>query len=127
MNPLRHIKPAVRQVAAYTLAARSAAVKINQNENPYDLPESVKRRVLEGALSRPWSRYPEFDPRALLAKLAAFAGWKADGILAGNGSNAGIRASGFGQDGHADPCHRVDASGRRRALTHLRRNLPLGD
>jgi histidinol-phosphate aminotransferase len=92
VNPLRHIKPAVRQVAAYTLAARSAAVKINQNENPYDLPESVKRRVLEGALSRPWSRYPEFDPRALLAKLAAFAGWRADGILAGNGSNELILA-----------------------------------
>jgi histidinol-phosphate aminotransferase len=92
VNPLRHIKPAVRQVAAYTLAARSAAVKINQNENPYDLPESLKRRVLEGALSRPWSRYPEFDPRALLAKLATFAGWRADGILAGNGSNELIEA-----------------------------------
>ena len=47
----------------------------------------MKRRVLEGALSRPWSRYPEFDPKALLAKLAAFAGWRAEGILAGNGSN----------------------------------------
>lgn len=91
-DPLRHIKPAVRTVSAYTLAARTAPVKINQNENPYDLPEAVKRRVLDQALTRPWSRYPEFDPRELLEALAGFAGWRADGILAGNGSNELIEA-----------------------------------
>ena len=73
MNPLRHVKPAVRQIAAYTLAARRAPVKVNQNENPYDLPLEVKQRVLDAALSRPWSRYPDFDPRELLERLAAFA------------------------------------------------------
>ena len=92
MNPLRHVKPAVRQIAAYTLAARRAPVKVNQNENPYDLPEAVKRRVLDAALTRPWSRYPDFDPRELLERLAAFAGWRADGVLAGNGSNELIEA-----------------------------------
>jgi histidinol-phosphate aminotransferase len=92
MNPLRHVKPSVRALAAYTLAQREAPVKINQNENPWDLPESVKRRVLEGALARPWSRYPEFDPKELLENLARFSGWRADGILAGNGSNEAIEA-----------------------------------
>jgi histidinol-phosphate aminotransferase len=89
---LRHVKPAVRSLGAYALAARRAVVKINQNENPYDLPEGVKRRVLEQALARPWSRYPDFDPRELLEKLAEFAGWRADGVLAGNGSNELIEA-----------------------------------
>ncbi len=92
MNPLRHVKPSVRALAAYTLAQREAPIKINQNENPWDLPESVKRRVLEGALARPWSRYPEFDPKELLDNLARFSGWRADGILAGNGSNEAIEA-----------------------------------
>ena len=92
MNPLRHVKPAVRQIGAYTLAARRAPIKVNQNENPYDLPESIKKRVLEAALARPWSRYPDFDPRELLERLAAFAGWRADGVLAGNGSNELIEA-----------------------------------
>ena len=92
MQPLRHVKPSVRSIAAYTLAARDAAVKINQNENPYDLPEAVKRRVLDRALARPWSRYPEFDPNELVERLAAFAGWRPDGILAGNGSNELIEA-----------------------------------
>jgi histidinol-phosphate aminotransferase len=91
-DPLRHIKPSVRSIAAYTLAAREAAVKLNQNENPYDLPEAVKRRVVDHALARPWSRYPEFDPKELVERLAGFAGWRPDGILAGNGSNELIEA-----------------------------------
>ena len=92
MDPLRHVKPAVRALGAYTLAERPAEVKLNQNENPWDLPEALKRRVLAQALARPWSRYPAFDPRELLQALAGFSGWRADGILAGNGSNELIEA-----------------------------------
>ena len=89
---VRHVKPAVRRIAAYSLAAHPAAVKLNQNENPFELPEEFKRRVLERALERPWARYPDFDPKQLLERLAAFSGWRADGILAGNGSNELIEA-----------------------------------
>jgi histidinol-phosphate aminotransferase len=89
---LRHVKPAVRETAAYTLVARDAPVKINQNENPYDLPPAIKQRVIEEALRRPWSRYPAFDPKELIDSLAAFAGWRPDGVLAGNGSNELIEA-----------------------------------
>jgi histidinol-phosphate aminotransferase len=92
LNPLQHVKPAVRQIGAYTLASRRASMKLNQNENPFDLPEAVKRRVVEQAMARSWSRYPDFDPQELLEKLAAFAGWRADGVLAGNGSNELIEA-----------------------------------
>lgn len=91
-GPLRHVKPAVRAIGAYTLALREAPVKINQNENPWDLPEEVKRRVMERALGRPWSRYPDFDPKELLCALARQAGWREDGVLAGNGSNEMIEA-----------------------------------
>jgi len=48
--------------------------------------------VLEQALSRPWSRYPEFDPHELVDALARAAGWSAEGVLAGNGSNELIQA-----------------------------------
>jgi histidinol-phosphate aminotransferase len=92
MDPLRHVKPAVRGIAAYTLTRREAPVKINQNENPWDLEDAVKRRVIETALRRPWSRYPDFDPKDLLEALARFSGWRADGVLAGNGSNELIEA-----------------------------------
>ena len=92
MDALRHVKPAVRAISAYTLAEREAPVKIDQNENPRDLPIGLKRRVLERALARPWSRYPAFDPKELLQALAHASGWHADGILAGNGSNEMIAA-----------------------------------
>jgi histidinol-phosphate aminotransferase len=91
-DPLRFVKPSVRALKAYTLAPRRAAVKIDQNENPFELPDEIKRRVVEGALARPWGRYPEFDPRELIEALASHAGWSADGILVGNGSNEMIEA-----------------------------------
>jgi len=92
MDPLRHVKPAVRDLAAYTVALPRAPVKINQNENPRDLPEAAKRRVVEKALARPWSRYPDLEPKELLEALARHSGWRADGILLGNGSNETIEA-----------------------------------
>jgi histidinol-phosphate aminotransferase len=92
VDALRHVKASVRALSAYTLAARRADVKINQNENPFELPEAIKRRVVETAMGRDWSRYPDFDPKELLEALAAFSGWRADGVLAGNGSNELIEA-----------------------------------
>src|SRR5215210_8464935 len=43
--------------------------------------------------SRAWSRYPDFVPAALHEKLAGFAGGRADGVVAGNGSNELIQAT----------------------------------
>jgi histidinol-phosphate aminotransferase len=42
---------------------------------------------------RSWSRYPDFVPAALHEKLAGFAGWTTDGVVAGNGSNELIQAT----------------------------------
>jgi histidinol-phosphate aminotransferase len=92
MSALRHVKPAVRALRAYTLAPRRAPVKLDQNENPRDLPAPLKRRVVDEALARAWNRYPDFDPRELRDALARSAQWRADGILAGNGSNELIEA-----------------------------------
>jgi histidinol-phosphate aminotransferase len=90
---LEKIKPAVRAITAYTLAPYRARVKINQNENPFDMPEEIKSEVRQRLERRAWSRYPDFVPASLLERLAAFAGWKPEGTLAGNGSNELIQAS----------------------------------
>jgi histidinol-phosphate/aromatic aminotransferase/cobyric acid decarboxylase-like protein len=58
-DPLRHVKPAVRALKAYTLAARQAPIKINQNENPFELPEDVRGAAIRSstrASSPPRSR-----------------------------------------------------------------------
>lgn len=92
LNPLDKIKTQVKRLSAYTLNAPECRVKINQNENPYDMPEEIKQEVMKRLANRPWSRYPTFVPVDLLVTMAKFSSWRADGILAGNGSNELIQA-----------------------------------
>jgi len=61
-SPLDKIKPQVRGIDAYSLAALKAPIKVNQNENPYDVPAEIKAEVLRRLDRRPWSRYPAFVP-----------------------------------------------------------------
>lgn len=91
-DPLDTIKQRVRGLRAYTLAPVRASVKLNQNENPWDAPRRVKEECLLLLVERAWSRYPDFVPAILHEQLAAFAGWRTDGVLAGNGSNELIQA-----------------------------------
>src|SRR5262245_14122851 len=87
------IKPEVRGLTAYTLKHFDAEVKLDQNENPYELPAEIKREIVDRVLRRPWGRYPEFVPTATIKTLSKFTGWPEEGILAGNGSNELIQAS----------------------------------
>jgi histidinol-phosphate aminotransferase len=92
-DPLEKIKPSVRAISPYGLKPLMSSIKINQNENPFDMPEEIKREVARRLAGRPWSRYPDFAPSSLIEKLAALAGWRPDGILVGNGSNELIMAA----------------------------------
>jgi histidinol-phosphate aminotransferase len=91
-QPLNTIKERVRELRPYSLSAERAPVKLNQNESPSDAPAEIKREALRRLEMRAWSRYPDFVPQSLHRALARFSGWKADGILAGNGSNELIQA-----------------------------------
>ncbi len=92
-DPLTNIKPRVRALRAYTLAPDRAPVKLNQNENPFELPAPIRAETERRLRARAWARYPDFIPGPLHEKLAAFAGWTADGVIAGNGSNELIQAT----------------------------------
>lgn len=92
MSSFDPIKPVVRALPAYTLAALETKVKLNQNENPYEMPADLKEEVLRFALERPWGRYPDFVPDEFLSLLAGHVGWVREGMLAGNGSNELIQA-----------------------------------
>lgn len=90
--PSDTIKPTVRALRAYSLEPYPASIKLNQNENPFDLPRAVKEEVLRRLLQRKWSRYPDFIPTSLLERLSTFTGRPRQGLLAGNGSNELIQA-----------------------------------
>jgi histidinol-phosphate aminotransferase len=87
------VKQAVRDLAAYHLEPIQARVKVNQNENPYDVPEEIKQEVLARFSRAAWSRYPPFVPADLHAALAAHYGVGANDVLAGNGSNEVLYAA----------------------------------
>lgn len=85
MKPL--VRPEILDLAEYHLAQYPHTVKLNQNENPYELPQEIKNEVLERLAAAHWSRYPAFIPQEQIDLVAAFAGWEPAGTLLGNGSN----------------------------------------
>lgn len=90
--PLEAIRPRIRAMSAYTLAPIDAPVKINQNENPFGMPAEIRDEVMRRVMSLDWARYPDFEPTRLIEKLAKYSGWRADGVMAGNGSNEMIQS-----------------------------------
>jgi histidinol-phosphate aminotransferase len=81
------INESVRGLRAYHLEAEEIPVKLNQNENPFDWPEPVKREILDFCLRRPWNRYPDFVPGRLKQALAEHTGLSPANVIVGNGSN----------------------------------------
>lgn len=85
---LGNIRPLVRSLTGYSAPPQGEMIaKLNQNENPFDVPDEWKNEILETIRSLEWSRYPAYDPPELRGKLAARLGVDPDRILLGNGSN----------------------------------------
>ncbi len=85
---LAYIRPAVRAERPYVVGgAPDVQVKLNQNESPFDLPDDLKRALLEQFFVTPFNRYPTEQPDRLVGALAAREAWDPGGILVGNGSN----------------------------------------
>lgn len=86
-SPLDAIKREIQDSSAYTLKYLEAEVKLDQNENPHEIPEFLKQKVLARFGGMEWRQYPEFVPSRITAALNRFTGWLPEGILVGNGSN----------------------------------------
>ena len=90
MSALENIKPGVRSLDAYHVKGKTPApglIKLNQNENPFDIPEAIKRELVEAFVGKPWNRYPGVYPAELVNALSAHVHHPPEGIIAGNGSN----------------------------------------
>ncbi|MEO1267306.1 MAG: histidinol-phosphate transaminase [Myxococcota bacterium] len=87
-----NIKPEVRNLKAYTLKRQACQIKLNQNESPIDLPETLKVTILDRVRHKPWNRYPDFHPEDLLAALGQRHGLPPEAVLIGNGSNELLQA-----------------------------------
>ncbi|MDR0306595.1 MAG: histidinol-phosphate transaminase [Chitinispirillales bacterium] len=81
------INSSVRGLSPYHLTAEDCGIKLNQNENPSDWPQEIKREAARFCLDRPWNRYPNFIPESLKTDLANYVGVDAGNVIVGNGSN----------------------------------------
>jgi len=86
------VRPAVRGLAAYHVDETPVRVKLDAMENPFLLPEKVKREIGKASTNALINRYP--DPSAKKLKLAIARVWKMDAgrMLLGNGSDELIQA-----------------------------------
>lgn len=86
----RHIKPSVLALDAYSVKGKPLSpelIKLNQNENPFDLPADLKQELIAELARIPWNRYPDVFPSELIAALAADLGVAMESVIAANGSN----------------------------------------
>ena len=81
------LREEITTLAEYTLVQPAHRIKLNQNENPFELPRHIKEQILRRVGEIPWSRYPPFVPAQQMDQVARFTGWLPDGVLLGNGSN----------------------------------------
>ena len=79
-------------MSGYTLVQPDCPVKLNQNECPFDVPEDLKREIVEEALEANWGRYPDFVPGEVKAAIGKRHGLGPEHILIGNGSNELIQS-----------------------------------
>jgi len=87
MDAASKIKPSVRALEPYDVKGKPAKVKLNQNENPFDLPIELKDEILAELKKESWNRYPEVLPYSLIDKLSEVLRFPANGIIVSNGSN----------------------------------------
>ena len=88
----RSVKAAVRAMSGYTLVQPDSPIKLNQNECPFDVPEELKREIVDEALTANWGRYPSFVPGEVKESIGKRHGLGPEHVLIGNGSNELIQA-----------------------------------
>jgi histidinol-phosphate aminotransferase len=89
---LNLVKPAVRALAAYHIDDTRVRVKLDAMENPFLLPDAVRKEIGRASGQALINRYP--DPSAKKLKQAIARTWKMDPdrMLLGNGSDELIQA-----------------------------------
>ncbi|MEN2984263.1 MAG: histidinol-phosphate transaminase [Dictyoglomaceae bacterium] len=75
-----------KEYKGYKVEVKELPICLARNENPYDLPDEIKKEVLERLMSFSWNRYPDSKARSLKKALAEFVGMEEEYFLLGNGS-----------------------------------------
>jgi histidinol-phosphate aminotransferase len=87
-GPERVVRDEVRAMTAYFVPAPAGMVKLDAMENPYGLPEDLRREIAEAVANAELNRYPDPSAPALVARLRkAMTIPEGCELLLGNGSD----------------------------------------
>jgi len=88
MRPEDLVRPEILALKAYPVPSSDGMVKLDAMENPYPLPDSVKRELAAALARVDMNRYPTPSPRnlreAIVRRMNVPAGME---VLLGNGSD----------------------------------------
>jgi len=92
------VKKEVAELKAYAIEEPHAAIKLDAMENPYVLPEEMRRELAYRLASVEVNRYPDPEAKRLKARLSKYLGVPAANLVLGNGSDEliGMVISAFG-------------------------------
>lgn len=87
-EPEKIIRDDIRAMAAYAVTRADGLIKLDAMENPYRLPETLRREIGEAVATSEINRYPDPTAPALMKRLRSVMGIGAEyDILLGNGSD----------------------------------------
>lgn len=92
MNLEKYIKPEVLRLKGYHLAKHEYLIKLDQNENPFGFPDTLKEKFWQRVRQLDWARYPDSEMESLTERIAGYAQLPVVNVLVGNGSNSLIQA-----------------------------------
>jgi histidinol-phosphate aminotransferase len=88
-------KSSLAEIRPYRVATPPHRIKLNQNENPVELPAALRRKVLARMREVDWSRYPPFPADTLQRRLARKVRLPQKSLLLGHGSNELVLSAGL--------------------------------
>lgn len=87
-GPEQLIREDIRAMSAYAVTSASGLIKLDAMENPYRLPQTLRREIGEAVASAEINRYPDPAAPDLMKRLRSVMGIGAEyDVLLGNGSD----------------------------------------
>ncbi|MCT4621264.1 MAG: histidinol-phosphate transaminase [Marinisporobacter sp.] len=88
---INFMKENVRDLKPYQISKEMIKIKLDANENPYNLFEILKEKFIEGLKNLELNRYPDTDSDELRECFASYLELRKENILCGNGSDEVIQ------------------------------------
>ncbi|MEM7007553.1 MAG: histidinol-phosphate transaminase [Thermodesulfobacteriota bacterium] len=81
------VSPEIREISPYHVPAIDCKIKLDGNESPFELSNSVKSKVEKAISDLAIHRYPDPEAHKLIELISKVTEFSKDGILLGNGSD----------------------------------------